>query len=184
MGDYVEKCAKAEMPPALWEISREGHNQANAAERLHAINILQVWIRYNSLITMRRHNATKIPLPRASTAEFFVDPVSQRPAARTKVISLSAWGDFETELTEQDMNQLGINMTSSRRKFTIVTPKSQKRFDGRLGVYPFIGYRIGDWYGNMSPEDRFHVGILSHQFENPAFQAEVEVGATLVVVGN
>jgi hypothetical protein len=60
--DYIEKCDKKNDPtiitPALWTISREGHNLVTEDERYNAINHLAYWIKFQTFITCRYTDRT------------------------------------------------------------------------------------------------------------------------------
>jgi len=55
------KETKAELTPAIWEVSREGHNWVNALERYRAVISVVCWIKYQSNVTQRKYNPTHFP---------------------------------------------------------------------------------------------------------------------------
>jgi hypothetical protein len=71
--------------PALWEVSRPGHNWTNALEREQALDSLMSWVVYQTCITRKAFNGTVVMPPPASTVEFLT---SDSPSASATVVTV------------------------------------------------------------------------------------------------
>lgn len=65
--------------PALWEVSREGHNWVNTDERFDAFDNLLQWIFYGTFITVRKVRTT---LHNTQTHTFLQGSKSSRSTTR------------------------------------------------------------------------------------------------------
>lgn len=98
---YVERAARAPVPPALWTIDRDGHVNVNAAERTAALEGLTAWITTNDI--ERRRDATQSGPATTSTVEF-VDGT-----ARGRVAEITdGYGNLFSSFVPADFEKLGV----------------------------------------------------------------------------
>ncbi len=70
--------------PAIWEVSRPGHNWTQQSERYNAIVNLLQWIKHGTFITRRRWNNTVVSIPRPTAIRFQYTTASADAAAAAK----------------------------------------------------------------------------------------------------
>lgn len=99
---YVERAARAPVPPALWTLDRDGHVNVNAAERSAAIEGLISWVTTNTI--ERRRDATQPGPATASTARFENGAMHGRLAEIT-----DNYGNLFSSFTPADFEQMGIH---------------------------------------------------------------------------
>lgn len=99
---YVERAARAPVPPALWTIDRDGHVNVNAAERSAALEALIAWITTNTI--ERRRDATQPGLAAASTAELLDGTLRGRVAEITP-----GYGNLFSSFVPADFEKLGLH---------------------------------------------------------------------------
>lgn len=98
---YVDRAARAPVPPALWTIEREGHVNVSAAERTAAIEGLIAWITTNSI--ERRRDATLSGPTLPSNVEF------TDGTARGRVSEITdGYGNLFGSFVPKDFEKLGI----------------------------------------------------------------------------
>ena len=98
---YVERAARAPVPPAHWTIDRDGHVNVNAAERTAALEGLITWITTNQI--ERRRDAT-LPGPTTTSTVEFADG-----AARGRVAEITdGYGNLFSSFVPADFEKLGL----------------------------------------------------------------------------
>jgi pimeloyl-ACP methyl ester carboxylesterase len=146
---YIDEARRKEAPilPALWEVSREGHNWTNSAERYTALRSLMSWIHYKTFITCRQFNNTKLPPHRASEVEI-TQTIRTRPVrARGKVTGTNIHNAFFSNFIPDDLANLGINMG---HRFQLIS--GEQTFEVTYSVYPFVGVPTGALIAFETPE--------------------------------
>eukprot|EP01121_Diplochlamys_sp_Union-15-3_P006559 TRINITY_DN1703_c0_g1_i2.p1 TRINITY_DN1703_c0_g1~~TRINITY_DN1703_c0_g1_i2.p1 ORF type:complete len:403 (-),score=74.84 TRINITY_DN1703_c0_g1_i2:128-1189(-) len=176
---YRSKCkeAKAELIPALWQVSREGHNKTNSQERKKAIRFMEGWVQYGTNITARVTDATVFVLP-TSTAKFHKqDPkqIKKGDYAVGTVLNISVHGGFQTSFIYDDLLSLRIAY-GSHCKFEIRTCDDKLQFSAKICCYPYVGLKNGEWFVYEDSDGYISVEIFSFRFENPAHLAKVVSG--------
>jgi len=169
---YIDQCRKnnAEIVPALWEISREGHNWVNQDEIYNAVDNLLQWIHYGTFITRRQWNNTvlKAPVPskvRFEEANKFVS------GGWGKVTTTNVHNSIGTSFQEQDLNKLGIRLGT---KFKMIC--NGKETIVNYACYPFISYPDGAWICFEEPEGFIMFCINSFKYRNSMEQAGLSIG--------
>ena len=98
---YVQRAARAPVPPAHWTIDRDGHVNVNAAERTFAIEGLIAWITTNEI--ERARDATQPWPARESQVEF------RNGAGHGRVAEITdGYGNLFSSFTPADFQTLGI----------------------------------------------------------------------------
>ena len=127
---YIQECALQQRPygdgvclPALWTVSRPGHNRYSAEERLEAIRGLDTWIEFGTFITGRRRDGTK--------------PDQHRDAGFARVIGIDEHGSVQLDMQPVDMERIGLRhgqrfkiKTTSHATVKKKKKKKKKRTDG------------------------------------------------------
>lgn len=141
--------------PALWEVSRAGHNWTKGEERYGALCDLMEWIKFGTFITRRRANYTIVSPPVLSSVEFDVDlskPFKVR-GATGKIVKISSTKMGVTcNFTEADLQRLGYRLGSKVsmriREFAL---------HAILDEYPYLRCKREDFMLVYEPEWTFCV---------------------------
>jgi pimeloyl-ACP methyl ester carboxylesterase len=169
MSHVREKASSSEgraagiVEPALWEVSRPGHNWTNQRERLSAIRHLIDWIKFGSFVTCRSKNNTFESLPSESRPRF-EEEKGVVIAATGRVILAEDGGCFRVDFTRDDLFALGIAKLGCEFDMTVLTDAREFRTLIKLDEYPFINSLKGDWIAFAEPE-RGNLVIALHNVQ-------------------
>jgi hypothetical protein len=136
---YIDECM-----PALWEVSRAGHNWVTYEERINAFLNLVEWIRYGTFITARYKNTT-IPAkdpPRESMMN------EHKTSVVCQVRSINIHGDPKLNLTRLDLEDLEM-ILGSQIKF--VVDNKEEEYIATFDKYPFVRAAPDSWVIMLDP---------------------------------
>lgn len=175
---------EAPILPAIWTVSRPGHNWTNQEERHSAIMALVSWLTYGTFITVRTANKTCPTQCPPSDVSFVYEADSkskgskQGPAlfATGKVTEVSHHGSFATNFTDQDLSTMAVIAPGTSFKVTV----NDRTFKVIFDVYPFVKCQKGDMIAFTEPDQGFVV-IAIH---NVAGQESAADAAGRVKVGD
>jgi pimeloyl-ACP methyl ester carboxylesterase len=160
---YVAATQKSPFPPVLWRISRDGHVNVNASEKLAALSALVRWVETGSA-PKAHFDATVNTSAGPSPVEFAHDHSS----ASGRVTDVHAvYGNLTLDFQPADLSQLGIEpgtpffLETGGSTFRVVYGKS------------FNSVPRGEWVAFPDPDGRLTVAI---NFGHAAKIAELNTG--------
>jgi hypothetical protein len=180
---YIDECWRinSEQKPALWEVSRAGHNWVTFEERINALLNLIEWIRYGTFITARNKNTTIESPDPPRTAEF-VSGEGGREEVICQVTSINIHGDPRISLTRADLDQLGIRL-GDQVKFSVEQNKEEKDsiaaepLIATLDEYPYVRAAPDTWVIMLDPSQYVCIWKRSWKYRNTAQLLNLQKGS-------
>jgi pimeloyl-ACP methyl ester carboxylesterase len=165
---YVSAAQKSSVAPVLWRVSRDGHVNVNAAEKLTALHALVRWIE-NGSVPPTGFDATMNSVAGPSPVEFTAD----RSSANGRVTDIHAvYGNLTLDFQPDDLARLGIEPGATfavdvgGQTFRVVYGKS------------FNSVPRGEWVAFPDPDGRLTVAI---NFGHAATTAKLKAGDPVTV---
>lgn len=144
--------------PALWEVSRPGHNWTNQLERLSAIKYLIKWIKFGTFITCREKNNTYQPIPSSSI------PTFDEKRGIGKVVHVTVHNSFVINFTPNHLRTLGIRKRGTKFNLTVVTDGRKFTSEVNFDQYPFVHSKRGELIAFAEP-DHDNIVISIHNVQ-------------------
>lgn len=152
---YVEKVQQQSdiedlVLPAVWTISRPGHNWTSQLERYSAIKALVSWLSHGTFITCRRMDGTRPAVCPPSAVTFNTDSEGRKSGAG-RVSAVSLGGSLTTTFTAEDLTALGILSCGTTFKVSLLGDLYDVIFD----EYPFVRSTRGEMIAFTEPDFGF-----------------------------
>jgi pimeloyl-ACP methyl ester carboxylesterase len=160
---YVSAAQKSSVAPVLWRVSRDGHVNVNAAEKLAALHTLVRWVE-NGSVPAAEFDATIHSSSKQSSVEFAPDNAS----GNGRVIDVHAvYGNLTLDFQPTDLARLGIEPGASFALDALGT--TFKVLYGKS----FNSVARGEWVAFPDPDGKLAVAI---NFGNAASEARLKAG--------
>jgi hypothetical protein len=165
--------------PAIWEVSREGHNSVNTKERESAMFSLLNWIQYQTFITVRHIDNTQFVTPIPSQVTFTDD----NSGAWGKVVSIDGvFGSIIINFQEQDFSKLFIYQGKSYSLKLYKGDNQAHEITVHLGTYPFIGVPSDSYICYYEPDTGFSkITIKTYKYSSVAKRLNVTVNGLILI---
>jgi pimeloyl-ACP methyl ester carboxylesterase len=137
--------------PALWTVTRPGHNWTNQLERYSAIRALMSWIQFGTFITCRIHDNTHPPTPPPSAVQFDTSHDGKKTGvsgATGCVTAITLSGTIKTNFTSDDLKALGVVRLGTQICIRVLGGKFYAVFDR----YPFVNSQRGGLVAFTEPD--------------------------------
>eukprot|EP01080_Neovahlkampfia_damariscottae_P008319 gene8319-143_t len=181
--NYIEKCDKQNedhiVLPALWTISREGHNLVTEDERYNAINHLAYWIKFQTFITCRFIDQTIHKSNPKKQTNFHQDhPDSSikfeegNKSGTGKVKGITIQRSIIIDFQESDMKKLGW----FQGKWFELNGKIKKE-KVYYGSYPFAGVPFDSLISYHEPNNGYLIVCrFTYKYNDFAKEFNFEIG--------
>jgi hypothetical protein len=146
------------IPPALWTVSRPGHNWTNQFERYSAVMSLVKWLQFGTFITVRTKDNT-CPISYAPST-VLITPVGNSAvvSGEGKVLEVNLRGVLKTNFTEMDLHPLRIKSPGQKFEIEALNEIYEVTYD----VYPFLHVTTGSLIAYVEPNHGYVlIGVLN-----------------------
>jgi len=171
--------------PALFEISREGHNWVNSKERYSSFYTLNMWITYDSLITMKHIDNTVEIKTKETQVEYKFKNDSKEEhdliGFEATIKSSNIFGSICTNVTVSDLKRLGITMNHYFEIEFLGKQTEKKKI--YFGCYPFFVEKM-TWICFENPEGYVDISVNTFEHRNVMKDNNLVLGDQIFVHSN